>query len=419
MRTGTAVVDITPEAGVELSGYGARVQPSVGVHDRLFARYLYLEDDANRLLWIHADLLAFERDFVVGLKQQIGERFGFAPHQIVISATHTHSGPATVHLFGCGEYEAGYVEWLGSRLLEGAADALEDAEETQAVHAEGHCDLAVDRRGKASAHTDHRVGVLAWRRADGTYAAVLANYAMHNVGLSSDNRLVSADMAGRAARTASESLPGSPVVLFTNGACGNTNPPELTTDFAKVEAMGDQMAASVVKALDHAMPLPNTAFRTAVETLDVPLDTMDVDQVTARADALRDEVKGRDGYVADRIRSAADAWQGLMLRRAEEGTPLTHVPMDIHAIRLGGVSLVCLGAEVFSRMADELRAAAGKTVYVVGYANGDIGYLPTPEAYAEGGYEVDNAFIFYGSFRPKPSAFDLVRDTATRLLQSV
>ena len=48
MKLGTAMVDITPEVGCELSGYVARVQPSVGLHTGLRAWALYLETDDGR-----------------------------------------------------------------------------------------------------------------------------------------------------------------------------------------------------------------------------------------------------------------------------------------------------------------------------------------------------------------------------------
>jgi hypothetical protein len=57
-------------------------------------------------------------------------------------------------------------------------------------------------------------------------------------------------------------------------------------------------------------------------------------------------------------------------------------------------------AEVFSEFTDMLRLRSDKQIYLIGYANGDLGYLPTRAAYLEGGYEVDVAHLFYGGFRP-------------------
>jgi neutral ceramidase len=55
---------------------------------------------------------------------------------------------------------------------------------------------------------------------------------------------------------------------------------------------------------------------------------------------------------------------------------------------------------------------------VLGYTNNDIGYIPTCQAYAQGGYEINDAFKFYGySTVLAPEAGDLVRQSAARLLE--
>lgn len=76
-----------------------------------------------------------------------------------------------------------------------------------------------------------------------------------------------------------------------------------------------------------------------------------------------------------------------------------------------------VNAEVFSRFAADLRRAAARPVYVVGYANGVLGYLPTAAAYAEGGYEVDAAHFFYGGFRYQPGALEKLTQEAVTLVR--
>jgi len=70
-------------------------------------------------------------------------------------------------------------------------------------------------------------------------------------------------------------------------------------------------------------------------------------------------------------------------------------------------------------MTAQLREACARPLQLVGFANGDIGYLPTRQAYKEGGYETESAFVFYDSFRPAVGAFEDVRDRIVRLIGSV
>ena len=112
MRIGSASCDITPAAGSELSGYLYRVQPSLGVHDALLARALYLESAGERLLWVHADLIGLVPQFIADFRGWAAERLGLKPRQVVVSTTHTHAGPATVPLILCGELDEDYLRRL-------------------------------------------------------------------------------------------------------------------------------------------------------------------------------------------------------------------------------------------------------------------------------------------------------------------
>ena len=418
MRAGTSKIDITPASGAELSGFLARVQPSVGMHDPLLARGLYLEAGDGRLLWLHADLVGFQRDFVLKVKDALGSRLGLSCHQIVLSATHTHSGPATLDLINAGRYDRPYVDWLGKRLTEAAEGAVGSVEETQVVSAEGVCRLAIDRRGQPSAHTDPRMLVLGWRRGDGTYAAVLANYPVHNVVMGSENRLIGADLAGHAAATLSDRLPGNPTVLFTNGACGNLNPPAVGNDFAKVEQWGDELADVAAQALADAQPMPDDTIGAAIETMQLALEEFDREKIAATAAAARPRGWEGDEWVGARYCDAVDRWERIMLRLADDGRLPTTVATDVQVVRLGDVALICVGAEAFSILADELRDRTGQRVHVIGYANGDLGYLAPIAAHEEGGYETGRAFLFYKSLPIRPGEFERLGDRAARMLRA-
>ena len=68
------------------------------------------------------------------------------------------------------------------------------------------------------------------------------------------------------------------------------------------------------------------------------------------------------------------------------------MPARIHAVRFGPAALATSGGEVFAQIGAEVktRSPIRHTLFAA-YTNGNIGYVPTPEAYAEGGYEVDMA----------------------------
>jgi hypothetical protein len=303
-------------------------------------------------------------------------------------------------------------------LREAAEAALSQTEECEVVTTEGHLDLAVDRRQQASKHTDPRVAALGFRRSDGAFKAVVVNYAMHPVALGSSNRQISADMPGQTALRLSGQLPSHPVVLVTNGACGNLNPPAENVPFTQIEAWGGQIADAVAARLAQAPPTPQPLLRVAARVFPLPLDALDVAGIEAFARKALLDRKSLAEW-GDKYRCAVEQWRSSLVAAAHAGHAIDHRDAELFALRLGDVILVGANAEVFSEFTDWLRAGTKQKVYVIGYANGDMGYLPTQAAYAEGGYEVEVAHLFYGGLRPKAGGLELLAREAKALLQQI
>jgi hypothetical protein len=408
-------VDITPDWPVELSGYVARRQPGVGVRDPVFARALYLEGESGRLLWLHADVLAFECSFRLRLLERLD---GFGPAEALLTASHTHSAPATLRLVNCGEPDSRYLALLEESLLEAASLAMKKPERTEMVAGWSRLDLARDRRGKPSAHVCPVVASLGWKREDGSLAAVVTNYGMHNVSLSHNNRLISADVAGETARLLSERLPGRPCVLTSNGACGNVNPPEVRDDDALLRQWGAALADAAEAALASASPAGG-GIRAAFREVNAIATTPSPEEIREAAERHLTGLGGQTGYVADRIRDAVLRWRETCEAVLANPTHESLMPIGVHAIVLGGVPIAALSGEVFSVMTDRLTERVGRRVMVVGYANGDIGYLAPEAAYGEGGYEVDGACMFYGTLPIPRGAFERVETTAGEMLEAL
>jgi len=411
MQIGTSQIDITPAEGVELCGFAARTQPSVGVLDSLYAKCVYLVAGDERFLWLHADLIGFERSFVESFRQWVQRQLGLPGERVMLSATHTHSGPGTVHLFGAGRYDSDYMLWLQSQLQEVAQEVFVSTEPVDVVTACGQCDLAVDRRGKPSAHTDPRVSAIGWRRSDGTFAAVVTNYAMHGVALGPSNRLISADVTGRVAESMSSHLSGDPVVLATNGACGNLNPPCENVSEVQIQEWGEQIASAVAKPLALAEPTASSVLRVQAEIVPLPLEVLSADQIDECAERALKDADGMAEW-GDKYRNAVERWRRIMASRLSQGQVQENTPIELMAVRVGDAVFLGVGAEAFSAFADQVSNRLSLKIFVVGYANGLFGYLPTAVAYEEGGYEVDQAHFFYTSLRPRRGALEVLAEKA-------
>lgn len=435
MKISTAIVDITPTKTVDLAGYGGRVQPMTSVHDPLYVRVLYMRNDAGqRLFWIHTDLVALMHTFVDDINEAMLVRYGLRREEVVISATHTHSAPCTIHLTNCGEVDPEYMEFLRARVLEAAAKAVAaPAEEVEVVAGTGTSNVAIDRRHKArpevEGHVDPRIGILGFRRKDGSWAAILATYGMHNTMLPYDSRIVSGDVAGFVQTGLEKSLPGNPLVLFTNGPCGNINPRFKTCDFGEVEGLAKELANDTVEGLKNCVPIKDESIRSVAETMALPLDGLELstkfaNQYLAEIDSKDKKINAiantGDSYINNRLIDAGYRWLETTRKAEAEGSIEFFKPLEVQAIAIGPVRIVCGGAEVFSKIREQISEIVGEDVTFISYTGGDCGYLATREAFADGGYEVDMSHIFEPArMRNAPGGFELLREKSVELLNKV
>jgi len=415
MKLGVSQIDITPQPGVELSGFAARIQPSIGILDPLFAKAIYISQDKQYLLWIHTDLIGLEREFVNNFRDWCFEEFGFLRDRVMISSTHTHSAPAVIHLNEAGTYDPQYLCFLEGKLRQAAKKALGNPLECELVTGEGLCRLCKDRRSKASAHTDYKAGAVGFRQKNGNFVCAIINYPMHAVALGASNRKISADVPGKVATFLSEHLPGSPVVLATNGACGNLNPPEEGVSVDQIIKWGGEIAGSVLDPLLENAPSVNPEFSVRSERVLLPVETLDEKQIESNVSrALRKGGPVEEwGAVFER---AVKSWREEMIRSVREGNAEKAREAEIFAVRLGNINFLGINAEVFSKFTELVRSQTGLPAYVVGYANGVMGYLPTIEAFQEGGYEADAAHYFYNAFALKSGGLEHLANQASKLL---
>ena len=95
LLAGCATRDISPTEPMFLAGYPHVPRTSTGVHDPLLASALYLADGRTALLLIGVDSLFISQRSTAWCREAISRETGIPAGQILISATHTHSGPVT------------------------------------------------------------------------------------------------------------------------------------------------------------------------------------------------------------------------------------------------------------------------------------------------------------------------------------
>ena len=415
MRIGAAAIDITPPVGTALDGYGGRTDVSLGVHDPLYARALYLDDGATQVALVVCDLIGIGSFLAARARELIAERPGIPASNVMISATHTHAGPAGVR----GRGEPVLVEEIARKIA--GAVLVAERNSVEAVLKYGRTELSsiAQNRRFPDGPIDHRLDVLAADTPEGVNIATAARYGCHATTLERDNLEITAEYPGEACRTIEQVIGRETVGLFFNGACGNVNPAWIRQDYRDVRRVGTVVGAKAAALSQELRPLginhqahnvrweeltmkPVEAgvlvsgpLRTASLTFEAPYRTgpddatvvAELERLEAEYAALRDRNTPDDERraMAARITMARTERIALMRTRGHGPTRTE----DLQAFALGdNLHLIALPGEVFIETGDEIREKSGlENLLVVAYANDYPGYFCRPEAYAEGGYE--------------------------------
>lgn len=397
--------------------------PFTGHHDDLFARALALDDGEQSMAILSVDAIGYDntvlgskRNFTDELRQRVAQRTRLRPESIMLCATHAHSTPETIGLSPFLEVP-GVADWLEnhlSELVEAIVEAWQNRVPVEVRHGTSAVTgIARNRRimlknGTMNRYgplpsiseiakpglTDEQLSVVYLQTRDGQPHSVLLNYTAHPV-ITMLLPNVSADFPGAASTQIEKQLKGA-VCLFTNGAAGNINTFQVTTNYHDATLVGQKLADAALAKIGSLRK--SAPFQTP--QLNVHSETRTLSSRTALTLEEAETQFGKNPNAAN----------GTMLRLARK---LAEGPIfaEIQAMQLGPLRWIALPGEPFVETGLALKQKGAN--FVIGYANGWIGYLPTQDAYPDGGYECDP-----GAWsRVAPGSGETLEEAASKMLR--
>lgn len=412
--------NITPEEPIWLSGYAARDKPAQGVKQELYASSAALTGpEGNRVVFVGADVLGFPRSLSEQIAARCREAYDLEAAELLLTASHTHCGPelrtnrAERLPAGQAEIIGAYRETFVDAVVDAVGDSLGDAEPARVAYTHARCGVAMNRRtprdDEIENHpypdgpVDHRVPVLrvddpGEETADhSTLRGLVFGYACHNTTLNFYQ--FCGDWAGYAKTYLEDEHPDATAVFLT-GCAGDQNPyPRREVPY--VHHHGRAAANAVETALQaDARPLqgPVRTDRRRV--------TVDYDGIPTREE-LESRLDADSKYVRANARRLLD-----QLDQTGELPQTYDLPVGI--IRLDpDLVLPALPGEPVVGYAHRLSETIAGTVWTVGYAMENPGYVPTAQVRREGGYEGERWVIHWS--HPAPFA----ASTEDRLVDAI
>lgn len=365
LRAGAAKIDVTPADtdGVIVTGHRRTVH---GVRDPLRAGVLLLDDGETKAAIVTLDVIGAWDEMVKLARAKIEELTGVPAANIMVAASHNHSGPTF-------EADSAWARELIGKLGEAAKQAAADMRTVSIGYAEDRIGFSINRRkvidGRAVVRlnpdgpNDPRVKVL--RFDDGrslTPVAVVMHAVCHPCFFTWGDKgsqpypngypKMSADFPGEAQTFVEMCYGQKTKALFLQGCAGDIRPnlpgyPYRCADEADIQWAGRDLGGAVVRALAGSV--------------------------------TRERLKERPTYYSIRAANSVVSLPGKEGRLSAELQALKIGPYLL--LTMPGEPMVEYGFALEQAIADRARPI------IVGYANGNLGYIATAAAYEVGGYE--------------------------------
>jgi hypothetical protein len=443
LQAGVSRRVITPPLGIRMAGYTVQECAAEAVERDLTATALVLSDGTAKAVLIACDLLFIQAPHVDRMRGRIGESLGVPPAQVLINTSHTHLGPMLPGWHPVvgeqAELQEHYLHELEARFVEAARDAHGALQPARFGSAKGSAPVGINRREKftdgrviigenAAGAVDHDVDVVRFDDLSGKPLATVYSAAAHPIVLGPHTPQLSPDYVGPA-RELIEKITGA-LSLFLQGAAGNVCPrcgigiggPE---QFDDMRRLGTLLGGEVVKVWSQIRTHNQRGPRTFMNSVAVasmwgyeslppacikefgvsdrrqrlamappPEPAAARAELRRRQEALTEaQASGSRGrvYVAERLVH----WAERVVAAAEKGQPPVQ-ELRCWGLRINDLGIVAVNGEAFAELGLTVKDCSPlRHTLFLGYSNGCLGYLPTPEAFAEGGMEVEDSYRNY------------------------
>lgn len=414
IRAGAAAVDVTPLQLPVLVNGGMTSRSADKSTSPLYARALVLDDGRERIAIVVVDSCMMPKILLDDAKHLAAQRTGIKPDRMLISATHTHTAPASMGCLGT-DADPGYVPFLREKLAEAiqtaesrlepaqigwaSADAadytalrqwvirpdrmIDDPFGNPTVRANMHAGANHDHVTGEAGPEDPELSILCIRASDGRMISLLANFSMHYFsgvdGLNYD--YFGLFCAGLEKRFGTSSSAGHPptVAILSHGCSGDIWRRDYTKsdwenpsidDYTKgLLQIAEDAISSVTFENADSLAMAETRLPLRYRVPDKQLLEWSQRVVAQMGDRLpqsTEEVYAREQIFLHEMQSTEVVVQALRIGRYTIAT----TPCETYA--LTGLKL-------------KLQSPSEHTM-VIELANGGDGYIPPAEHHPLGGY---------------------------------
>ena len=420
MKAGTASMVITPPVGIVLGGNGRKDNKSRGVHDNLYANIIILSNSDSVVVFIGLDLGGISGNNVSDMKNLISKRYNIEDKDIVVCATHTHSGPNVIKVFESlystnelAEIDA-YLKDITDKIVDGVGGAMSDMFECKfgfgddivegysfnrrIMLKDGSLKMVFEEYDYedvdciAGPNGYPAMNVFKITDLNSKIKGIIVNYTSHPATACGEGMLYSRDYINALTNDLKRNYGNDVVILFANGSEGNmvaANPYKpFVTGFDESDRVGHGLAKAVIEIADCIELKDEIEIKTIVRKINLPIRKISEEEVM-RAKKILMTMNDQD-IVFSGMDPRVEADSIIKLSKYNKEYEAT----VIQTVILNDIIIVTFPGEVFIEYGlDVIKNSPYKKTVIFGLANDFIGYIPTKKAFSEGGYEIKHSFI--------------------------
>ena len=418
LKAGFARVNINPPMGIPVRGY-YKPRFAEGILDDLEVVALALQLGETKVLLINIDHCGVEQNLCADFRKAASERTGVPDENIIISQTHTHTGPA-LEKNSKDELVKAYTDFVNGRIADAAQFAVEDLKDAKMGYGKGTApNVAFVRRYvmkdgslktnpgvnnpdivRPVGETDESVNVIRFDR-EGAETIVFVNFANHPDVVGGCK--ISSDWPGLLRRNVEKTLDNTKCIFF-NGAQGDVNHVNVHPKGGDLNGMFMDFD-DVSRGYSHAEYIARVVLGGVLQAYD-KVNYIDADKLVAKQKVMNlpsNMPRPEDMPEAHRINDLHNAgkdselpYEGMMLTtvvaEAARMVRLENGPeafsMLLSALVIGPVAIIGIPGEPFTGIGLGLKKVQGYDMILpCCLTNGSEGYFPMQDSYDEGGYE--------------------------------
>ena len=417
LRAGTSLIEISPGKGLELAGYPHFPRYNKGVHDPLFASCLYLENGQEKILFIAMDLLFFSKKYVSEVRKKIQEKTQIPSKNVFISVSHTHSGPWAAGRLDMEALEQGlnvdraYIENLKDKIVRISVDAYYNTFKAVVASGSTICGkkegIGGNRRHREGP-VDPQLWTFAVKDKYDVLRSALVKYALHPTVIHENSSLVSADYPGYLRQYLRSKYQGMNL-LFMQGTSGDQSTRYFRKgqDFKEAKRIGNTLGKCASNSIDRLQFEDEVKIRSISHEIKLPLKKLvseqealsDVEKTRKRWEMLKQKGAPYIDIQNANLKNLGSENMLGYIRLKKRGIPISleedEFPAEVHVVTIGNTAIVGLPGEIFVELGLDIKKDSPyQNTIVVELTNGCLpGYVCTPDAIKEGGYEVGASLL--------------------------